>query len=122
MSALSLGHPAPQAPVDHFDRPAPLVQEQRNPDILPFIMNRQQYKVYRVRLWTRDPHCVYCGNRIAADKGTLDHILPKSQGGLDQPHNLILACEPCNSTKAGRTAAQWRDHLIGACERIGGAL
>jgi len=38
--------------------------------------------------------CVYC----RADQGPLhlDHVVPRSQGGLDTEDNLVLACASCN--------------------------
>ena len=119
MSALPQENP--QAQVEIVDQPAPLVQDEVNPDILPFVFTKKKYTAYRMRLWERDAHCTYCGSPMKRENSTLDHVLPKSQGGLDQPHNLVLSCERCNLTKAGRSAEEWRDHLIAACERIGGA-
>ena len=49
----------------------------------------------------RDGHrCVYCG---AAERLTLDHVLPKSRGGPDSWENLVAACTPCNNRKGNRT-------------------
>lgn len=90
--------------------------------ILPFVMTKAQFKAYRDRLWHRDPTCAYCGHRVKLSNATLDHILPRSKGGLDTPSNLVLACERCNQTKASRSATEWRDDLISACDRIGGAI
>lgn len=42
--------------------------------------------------------CHYCGT--PAD--TVDHLIPKSQGGTDDPTNLVPACRPCNSAKRDR--------------------
>jgi hypothetical protein len=40
---------------------------------------------------------------------SIDHIVPKSAGGLDDEENLWLACRPCNSYKG--TQCQARDPL-----------
>ena len=49
----------------------------------------------------RDRHrCVYCG---AAERLTIDHVLPKSRGGPDSWENLVAACTPCNNRKGNRT-------------------
>ena len=88
-------------------------------DILPFVFpTKAQYKAYRERLWSRDPHCTYCRQRIGKGNGTLDHILPKSKGGFDAPYNLVLSCERCNQCKESRTVEEWRDHLIAAIEQM----
>lgn len=45
--------------------------------------------------------CAYCGTQ---DGGlVIDHILPQSRGGSDAITNLVLACQPCNTTKGNRT-------------------
>ena len=61
------------------------------------------------------PRCTYCGvavsrkvsPRSSAELGgevtypfTIDHVLPKSQGGPMNTENACVACEPCN-TKRG---------------------
>lgn len=30
---------------------------------------------------------------------TWDHVIPISKGGLDKPHNRVLACHRCNNLK-----------------------
>lgn len=46
--------------------------------------------------------CGYC----PAPATTVDHILPRSQGGKNAWLNTIAACYPCNQRKADRTPAQ----------------
>ena len=49
----------------------------------------------------RDRHrCVYCG---AAERLTIDHVMPRSRGGADSWENLVAACTPCNNRKGNRT-------------------
>lgn len=33
---------------------------------------------------------------------TVDHIIPKSRGGLDRFFNYVASCEPCNQAKASK--------------------
>ena len=42
--------------------------------------------------------CEYCHSPewVCAARFTLDHILPRSLGGSDEPNNLALACRRCN--------------------------
>lgn len=42
-----------------------------------------------------DP-CVFC-NRIA---GTIDHIMPKSKGGINDMYNFAPMCKWCNTNKS----------------------
>ena len=50
--------------------------------------------------------CEYCRIqlRYSADSFTLDHITPRSLGGLTSPENLALSCHGCNQHKATRTS------------------
>jgi len=55
----------------------------------------------RQNIFKRDGyHCVYCGTR---DRLTLDHVHPRSRGGRDSWHNLVTACQKCNTLKGDRT-------------------
>jgi 5-methylcytosine-specific restriction endonuclease McrA len=45
------------------------------------------------------PWCVECG---AIEDLTVDHIVPKVQGGTDERANLQVLCGSCNSAKGGR--------------------
>jgi len=46
--------------------------------------------------------CQYCGCRPPRDELTIDHILPRSRGGLSNWENVVLACARCNSRKGNR--------------------
>ena len=39
--------------------------------------------------------CVYCGNKAEE----IEHVIPKSKGGTNSPHNLVIACRKCNELK-----------------------
>src|SRR6266545_416345 len=45
--------------------------------------------------------CAYCGT--TEGRIGVDQILPRSRGGTDAWHNLVLACRPCNERKGERT-------------------
>lgn len=57
-----------------------------------------QLSVRRVRAGIFGP-CDYCGTWIAA---TIDHVVPRSQGGGNERANLVSACWSCNSSKGDR--------------------
>lgn len=40
--------------------------------------------------------CHYCGG---TKRLTLDHVIPMSQGGINRPENIVLACNACNASK-----------------------
>ena len=46
--------------------------------------------------------CQYCGDTPPRATLTLDHILPRSRGGLTTWENVVTACRPCNVRKGDR--------------------
>ena len=60
--------------------------------------------VNRKRLFKRDRHqCGYCGSK---NNLTIDHIIPKSRGGLNTWDNLVTSCFRCNSIKDNKTPSE----------------
>ncbi len=58
----------------------------------------------RQNIFRRDGfRCGYCGTTRAL---TVDHVVPRSQGGKDSWENLVTACESCNRRKGNRTPEQ----------------
>lgn len=49
--------------------------------------------------------CRYCGRRPPEVALEVDHVLPKSRGGTDDPENLAACCRDCNSGKRNRLLA-----------------
>jgi 5-methylcytosine-specific restriction endonuclease McrA len=43
--------------------------------------------------------CQYCGMAMTAAELTLDHVTPRSRGGLSTWENLVACCHPCNHRK-----------------------
>jgi 5-methylcytosine-specific restriction endonuclease McrA len=48
--------------------------------------------------------CAYCGGRLSPRTATLDHVVPKSQGGPATRENQVAACLRCNRLKADGSA------------------
>lgn len=72
----------------------------------------QQVKLNRRNLFARDRNrCQYCGRSFPSSELTIDHVLPRSQGGGDSWQNLVCACVRCNAKKGGRTPMQARMSL-----------
>jgi 5-methylcytosine-specific restriction endonuclease McrA len=68
-------------------------------------MRRPQ--VSRTLVLLRDGEtCQYCGCRPGRAELTLDHIVPRAQGGQTRWENVVAACRPCNARKADRTPEQ----------------
>lgn len=60
------------------------------------VSKRLRYEVFK-----RDNHtCRYCGGAAPDVKITIDHVVPTTLGGNDDPTNLVTACADCNSGKS----------------------
>jgi 5-methylcytosine-specific restriction endonuclease McrA len=46
--------------------------------------------------------CQYCGTVVPSSELTLDHVVPRSRGGLSTWENLVAACHPCNRRKGNQ--------------------
>jgi len=63
----------------------------------------------RVRRWRQSLHqftqnsCIYCGN----PSESIDHVLPRSRGGLSLTENCVPACLLCNGDKSDADAFDW---------------
>ena len=47
--------------------------------------------------------CQYCGIQPGRFQLTVDHVVPRSRGGLTTWDNVVTACRDCNHNKGGRT-------------------
>jgi 5-methylcytosine-specific restriction endonuclease McrA len=50
--------------------------------------------------------CQYCGIQPGGEAITIDHVVPRSQGGTSSWTNCVAACDACNARKADRTPEQ----------------
>lgn len=61
----------------------------------------------RKNLYRRDDFtCQYCYKRFSASKLTIDHVKPRSKGGLSTWENCVLACVDCNGKKGSKSLEQ----------------
>lgn len=61
-------------------------------------------KFCRANILLRDGYrCQYCGKRLAPERLTFDHVIPRSLGGTTRWGNIATACQACNRKKGGRT-------------------
>ncbi len=92
-----------------FDVAVPRVIRLFGYDRLP----QQVVKLNRRNLFARDRNtCQYCGKHFSTCDLSIDHIVPRTQGGRDSWENLVCACIRCNARKGGRTPLQAQMHLI----------
>ena len=90
-----------------FDFPVPSVIR------LAYVVKRPRpvRKLTRIEIFNRDQYtCQYCGKE--ARELTLDHVIPRYQGGKHTWENVVSACVACNRRKAGRTPEQAGMRLI----------
>jgi 5-methylcytosine-specific restriction endonuclease McrA len=74
---------------------------------------REPVKLNRRNIYARDQNrCQYCGKHFSTKELTLDHVVPRVQGGENSWTNLVCACVKCNARKGGRTPNQARMKLI----------
>jgi 5-methylcytosine-specific restriction endonuclease McrA len=74
---------------------------------------RQDVKFNRRNIYARDSsRCQYCGKKMPTTDLSLDHVVPKSQGGKTSWENIVCCCIKCNVKKGGRTPEQAHMHLI----------
>lgn len=70
-------------------------------------------RLNRRNIFARDEnHCQYCGKRFPTSDLSLDHVIPRSQGGRTLWENLVCCCLKCNVKKGGRTPEQAGMKLI----------
>ena len=76
-------------------------------------LHRQDVKLNRRNVFARDRnHCQFCGEHFSTSELTLDHLRPRSQGGVSSWENLVCCCVRCNARKGGRTPTQAHMKLI----------
>jgi 5-methylcytosine-specific restriction endonuclease McrA len=101
------------APVEHSDQVA---RSERRVEPVPSVVrliryvrvpHRAHVPLTRRAVFARDGgRCVYCDSPATS----LDHVVPRSRGGLHVWENVVSACRRCNHLKADRDVSDlgWR--------------
>jgi len=64
---------------------------------------KKHVKFSRNHLYLRDLFkCQYCGEVYDYDELTIDHVIPRSKGGLTTWENTVTSCKSCNYKKGDR--------------------
>jgi 5-methylcytosine-specific restriction endonuclease McrA len=76
--------------------------------MLYFIRHRKKrVALTKKNVLLRDDYaCAYCGKRGDRSTMTVDHVVPRRQGGRSEWTNLVAACVECNGRKRDRTPLQ----------------
>lgn len=72
---------------------------------------RIPYVIKQMVLQRSAGRCWYCGevlNVAGRQTNHIDHVLPVSKGGSNDPDNLVAACRTCNTEKADMTLKEFR--------------
>src|ERR1700723_404418 len=57
----------------------------------------------RKNILMRDRYtCQYCQKTLPSSEMTLDHVIPRSRGGLSTWENLVACCHPCHRRKGNQ--------------------
>ncbi|MDF1563399.1 MAG: HNH endonuclease [Deltaproteobacteria bacterium] len=68
---------------------------------------RRQVRFSRLNIYLRDGNtCQYCGRTLPREGLNLDHVKPRTQGGVTSWENIVCCCIRCNLKKGGRTPEQ----------------
>ncbi|HVA68958.1 MAG TPA: HNH endonuclease [Candidatus Binataceae bacterium] len=74
---------------------------------------KRHVRFSRFNIFARDGNtCQYCGKRFGRTDLNLDHVNPRSRGGLSTWENIVCSCHACNRRKGGRTPEEARMLLI----------
>jgi len=75
--------------------------------LLDYLRNPNKHKKVRFsrgNIFKRDNYvCQYCGKKVKKADLTMDHIVPKSQGGPTTWTNITSSCFKCNTKKANKS-------------------
>jgi 5-methylcytosine-specific restriction endonuclease McrA len=74
---------------------------------------RREVPFSRKNILVRDSFvCQYCGREFPPGDLTIDHIIPKVQGGDNLWTNVVASCRSCNVRKGGLTPRQAGMQLV----------
>ena len=74
---------------------------------------KREVRFSRHNIFFRDAHtCQYCGEPRRPGELNLDHVVPRSHGGLTTWENVVCCCLDCNRRKGGRSPQQARMRLL----------
>lgn len=81
------------------------------PSVIVFNYNRRNrvksVRFSRKNVWVRDNGCCqYCLRQVNLQEFTLDHVVPRKNGGTTVWNNVVTCCYSCNQKKGDKTPQQ----------------
>lgn len=74
---------------------------------------RRNVRFSRFNIYLRDRNtCQYCGVGFPKGELNLDHVTPRSRGGLTTWENVVCSCIDCNRRKGGMLPDEVGMHLL----------
>jgi len=74
---------------------------------------KRELHLSRRNVLARDGNrCQYCARHLPTHQLSIDHVLPRSRGGVTSWENVVCACLACNLKKGGRTPHEARMTLV----------
>jgi 5-methylcytosine-specific restriction endonuclease McrA len=65
---------------------------------------KRHVRFSRFNIFARDGNtCQYCNRKLPRTELNLDHVIPRSRGGMSTWENIVCSCHHCNRRKGGRT-------------------
>jgi len=75
----------------------------------PKILPKEQRASKKKILAKTNGHCIYCGLILDSPKDfSIDHVIPRFNGGENTIENLVPSCRRCNSAKRTRDLDEFR--------------
>jgi len=73
----------------------------------------KEFSPTRKNIFRRDDYtCQYCSCKLQGPTATVDHVLPRSRGGLHKWDNVVSCCLKCNRKKGNRTPSEAKMELL----------
>lgn len=65
----------------------------------------------QLQLRAQRSKCWHCG-KLLTKNFHIDHLIPISRGGSNDPRNIVISCPSCNMSKSDRLPQEWNGRLF----------
>jgi len=85
--------------------------------LLSHFQKKKSVRFSRENVYLRDKgSCQYCGMKVTKGESTLDHIIPRTNGGGTTWENVVICCFDCNQCKSARPQVSCGKRKCGKCK------